>query len=87
MRPEKPASSKSTPRLQASQAIVVVNKKRMFLLLKNYRHVRWTYKSYFFSQRTVFFSHNKLANGTFSHGLSAKRTDSQKLETQNPTEA
>ena len=29
---------------------------------------------YFFSQRTVFFSHNKAANSTFSHGLSAKRT-------------
>jgi hypothetical protein len=37
MRPEKPASSKSTPRLLASQAIVVaVKKKRMFLLLENY---------------------------------------------------
>ena len=32
------------------------------------------YKPYFFSQRTVFFSHNKSANRTFSHGLSAKRT-------------
>ena len=32
------------------------------------------YKPYFFSQLTVFFSHNKSANGTFSHGLSAKRT-------------
>jgi len=36
MRPEKPASSKSTPRLLASQAIVVAVKKRMFLLLENY---------------------------------------------------
>jgi len=25
------------------------------------------YKPYFFSQRTVFFSHNKSANSTFSH--------------------
>ena len=31
------------------------------------------YKPYFFNQRTIFFSHNKLVNSTFSHGLSAKR--------------
>jgi len=36
--------------------------------------LRLAYKPYFFSQRTVFFSHNKSANSTFSHGLSAKRT-------------
>jgi len=36
--------------------------------------VRLAYKSYYFSQRTVFFSHNKSANSTFSHDLSAKRT-------------
>jgi len=46
--------------------------------IKNYssicqRPVRLAYKPYFFSQRTIFFSHNKLANSTFSHGLSAKR--------------
>jgi len=35
--------------------------------------VRLAYKPYFFSQRTVFFSHNKSANSTFSHDLSAKR--------------
>ena len=38
------------------------------------RHVRLTYKPYFFSQRTVFFSYNKSANSTFNHDLSAKRT-------------
>ena len=37
------------------------------------RPVRLAYKPYFFSQRTVFFSQNKSANSTFSHGLSAKR--------------
>ena len=36
--------------------------------------VRLTYKSYFFSQRTIFFSHNKSTNSTFSYSLSAKRT-------------
>jgi len=36
--------------------------------------VRLVYKPYFFSQRTIFFSHNKLANSTFSHSLSAKQT-------------
>jgi len=42
---------------------------------QNYiRPVRLAYKPYFFSQRTVFFSHNKAVNSTFSHGLSAKRT-------------
>ena len=35
--------------------------------------VRLAYKLYFFSQRIVFFSHNKSANDTFSYGLSAKR--------------
>ena len=38
------------------------------------RPVHLAYKSYFFSQRIIFFSHNKSANSTFSHGLSAKRT-------------
>ena len=36
--------------------------------------VRLSYKLYFFSQRIVFFSHNKSVNGTFNHGLSAKQT-------------
>ena len=36
--------------------------------------VRLTYKLYFFSQRIIFFSHNKLVNNTFSHSLSAKQT-------------
>ena len=31
------------------------------------------YKPYFFSQRTVFFSHTKSVNGTFSHDLSVKQ--------------
>jgi len=38
------------------------------------RGVRSAYKPYFFSQRTIFLFHNKSANSTFSHGLSAKRT-------------
>ena len=38
----------------------------------NKRPVRLAYKPYFFSQQTIFFSHNKSANSTFSHGLSAK---------------
>jgi len=40
----------------------------------NMRHVCLAYKSYFFSQQTVFFSHNKSANSIFNHVLSAKRT-------------
>ena len=39
------------------------------------RPVRLVYKPYFFSQQTIFFSHNKSANSTFIHGLSAKRTE------------
>jgi hypothetical protein len=39
--------------------------------------VRLSYKQYFFSQRTLFLSHNKLANDTFSHNLSAKQTDGE----------
>jgi len=35
--------------------------------------IRWSYEPYYFSERTIFFSHNKLANSTFSHGLLAKR--------------
>ena len=46
----------------------------------NYRPVRLAYKPYFFSQRTIFFSHNKSANSTFSHDLSAKRTGQSKSE-------
>jgi hypothetical protein len=37
--------------------------------------VRLSYKPYFFNERTLFFSHNKSANNTCSHGLSAKRTE------------
>ena len=39
-----------------------------------YRPVRLAYKPYFFGQQTLFFSHNKSANNTFSHGLSVNRT-------------
>jgi len=39
----------------------------------DYRPVRSAYKPYFFSLQVIFFSHNKSANSTFSHGLSAKR--------------
>ena len=45
-----------------------------FVSFVDKRPVRLVYKPYFFSQRTIFFSHNKSANGTFSYGLSAKRT-------------
>ena len=38
------------------------------------RPVHLAYKPYFFSQRIVFFSHNKSDKSTFRHGLSAKRT-------------
>jgi len=37
--------------------------------------VRLSYEPYYFSERTVFFSHNKSANSTFSHGFSAKQTE------------
>jgi len=43
-----------------------------------HRPVRLAYKPYFFSQRTIFFSHNKSANGIFSHGLSAKHKKNTK---------
>jgi len=36
--------------------------------------IRLSYEPYFFSERTVFFSHNKSENNTFQHGLSTKRT-------------
>ena len=36
--------------------------------------IHLSYETYFFSERILFFSHNKSANSTFSHGLSAKRT-------------
>ena len=54
------------------------------------RPVRLTYKPYFFNRRTVFFSHNKSANSTFSHGLSAKRTEQlsktlSEIDPQNPS--
>ena len=37
------------------------------------------YKPYFFNQRTVFFSHNKSTNSTFSHDLSAKQTQANRV--------
>jgi len=39
----------------------------VLLILFSLRPVRLAYKLYFFSQRTVFFSHNKSANSIFSH--------------------
>jgi hypothetical protein len=36
--------------------------------------VRLTYQPYFFNEGTIFLSHNKSTNSTFSHGFSAKRT-------------
>ena len=38
----------------------------------------FAYKPYFFSQRTIFFSHTKSANNTFSNGLSAKQAQANK---------
>ena len=46
-------------------------------LHKDNRPVRLAYKQYFFSQRTIFFSHNKSTNNTFRHDLSAERTGHQ----------
>jgi hypothetical protein len=42
-------------------------------------HVRLSYNPYFlvFLAETMFFSRNKLANSTFSHDFSAKRTGSK----------
>ena len=45
-----------------------------YLVGSNYRLICLAYKPYFFSQWTIFFSHDKSANSTFRHGLSAKRT-------------
>jgi hypothetical protein len=42
--------------------------------IDNLRHVHLSYKLYFFSQRTGFFSHNKSANSSFSHDFSVRRT-------------
>ena len=39
-----------------------------------YGPVRLAYQSYFFSEITVFSSHNKSTNNTFQHGFSVKRT-------------
>jgi len=39
-----------------------------------YGSVHLTYQPYFFSEETMFFSHNKLANSTFQCDFSAKRT-------------
>jgi len=36
--------------------------------------IHLSYETYYFNERTVFFSHSKLANSTFSHDLLAKRT-------------
>ena len=46
--------------------------------LWNNRSIRLAYKPYFFSKRTVFFSHTKSANSTFSHGLLAKQAQTNR---------
>ena len=43
-----------------------------------------TYKPYFFSQRTLFFSHTKSANSTFSHDLSVKQAKTNKTNVRAP---
>jgi hypothetical protein len=47
--------------------------------------VRLTYQPYFFSEGTVFFSHNKSANNTFQPGFSAKRTGRAVQDNAGPT--
>jgi len=47
------------------------------LTCDKFRPVRF-YKPYFFSQRTIFFSHTKSANSTFSHASSAKQAQTNK---------
>ena len=50
--------------------------------------VRWAYKPYFFSQRIIFFSHNKSTNSTFSHDLSASKYDNrQRIIPSDPNKA
>jgi len=41
------------------------------------------YKPYFFNQQTIFFSHIKLANDTFSYDLSAKQTQTNRANNNN----
>ena len=45
------------------------------VVINESRKIRSAYKSYFFSQQIIFFSHNKSANNIFSHNLSAKRAE------------
>jgi hypothetical protein len=46
---------------------------RMVLVTFSMMHVRLFYKPYFFYQPTIFFSHNKSANSTFTHDFSDQR--------------
>jgi hypothetical protein len=62
--------------IQSTIARMLISMKYMRYVYTNYGPVRLSYKPYFFSERTMFFSHNKSANSTFSHGLSVKRTKS-----------
>jgi hypothetical protein len=41
--------------------------------------IHLAYNPYFFGEQTVFFPRNKLANSTFSHGLSTKRTGARSI--------
>ena len=41
----------------------------------NADHLRVSYEPYYFNERILFFSYNKLANSTFSRGFSVKRTE------------
>jgi hypothetical protein len=51
---------------------LTTNQRTVFSATMNQRNEQG---AYFFSERTMFFSHNKSANITFSYGLSAKRTE------------
>ena len=65
----------TTTILTVKKTILTMTPDHMYKAHRTTIHpVRLAYKPYFFRQRTLFFSHNKSANNTFSHGLSAKRT-------------
>ena len=51
---------------------------KVVIILTDDRPIRLAYKLYFFNQRTIFFSHTKSANITFSHDLSAKQAQANR---------
>ena len=66
---------KNAPKKSGLSLLYVHGRSTVYACVRDCGPVCLCYEPYHFSERTMFFSHNKSANSTFSHGFSAKRTE------------